>query len=100
MAIGYSTKMAYLLTDIPTGDHVVRVDTKTLPANVIPTHDRDGTLDHKTPVKVMPDQTWHDVDFGYQYGAKYAEKASLNENEPCPDAVQNMFSLFLPLTRR
>ncbi|MEZ4660992.1 MAG: SdrD B-like domain-containing protein, partial [Caldilineaceae bacterium] len=57
---------AYLFNSVPTGDHVVRIDKGSLPANVIATYERDGILNYKTPVRILPGESWLDVDFGYQ----------------------------------
>ena len=66
---------AYLFNDLPAGDHVVRIDKGSLPANVIVTFERDGILNHKTPVRVLPGESWLDVDFGYQVVSAAAAQA-------------------------
>ena len=56
----------YLFVDIPPGNHVVRVTTGTLPPNMTATYDRDGILNNKTPINLMPAENLLDVDFGYR----------------------------------
>lgn len=72
----------YLFSGVPTGDHVVRIDKGSLPANAIATYERDGVLNYKTPVRVLAGESWLDVDFGYQIVSAAAAQAF---NQALPD---------------
>lgn len=56
----------YLFTGMPVGDHVVHVETNTLPGNLIPTYDRDGTYNNKSPINLRPGTSMLDAHFGYR----------------------------------
>lgn len=57
----------YGFIDVPPDTYTVTVDTATLPAGVVPTHDLDGVATpHTTQVALASGQDRVDVDFGYQ----------------------------------
>ena len=56
----------YLFEDLPAGSYTVVIDTATLPADQVPSFDRDGTLDNQTTVDLAPGQIVDDADFGYK----------------------------------
>ncbi len=57
----------YRFDGLIAGDHSVRVEASTLPANTTtPTGDRDGTADGVTLVPLAPGQDVDDADFGFQ----------------------------------
>ena len=59
---------AYLFDNIPDGTYTVKVDQATLPANLAPTYDLDGTAnpDHEATFALGVNEDKTDVDFGYQ----------------------------------
>jgi fimbrial isopeptide formation D2 family protein/uncharacterized repeat protein (TIGR01451 family) len=56
---------AYGFDGLPAGNYRVSVDTTTLPADLRPTYDLDGGLNHLVDIGVTDGQDRVDVDFGY-----------------------------------
>ena len=57
---------SFLFTGVPEGSHVLRVDTGTLPGDLVATFDRDGILNNKTPINMGTGDIVLDADFGYR----------------------------------
>lgn len=56
---------AYSIGNLVPGTYTARVDTSTLPAGMVQTHDLIGALDHAATFFISANQTRTDLDFGY-----------------------------------
>ncbi|MDJ0658451.1 MAG: SdrD B-like domain-containing protein [Crocosphaera sp.] len=56
----------YLFNNLPQGNYTIKVDTATLPSNVVQTGDPDAVLDDMSMVNLSAGGTNLDQDFGYQ----------------------------------
>ncbi len=60
------TDGSYTFANLLADTYIVRVDTSTLPSNLLQTYDLEGALDHSAEVLLTSGQTRTDVDFGYR----------------------------------
>ena len=80
----------YLFDNVPAGNHVVRIDTGSLPDDVVQTYDADGILNGKTPVNVAANQLVTNIDFGYLATVTAtATPTPPNASTPTPTASPN-----------
>ncbi len=56
---------SYVFDNLPAGEYTVSVETSSLPGDVRPSGDPDGTLDNSATINLGPGATNNDQDFGY-----------------------------------
>lgn len=61
----------YLFTDLVPGTYVVQIDADTIPDELLPTFDRDGSPDLTTTVTLVGGDSILDANFGFQVGLPY-----------------------------